>query len=162
VAKGKYKSDMTLDEKVVIGIVRAADLYKKKISSIFRNYGLTFSQYVVLRILSASEKGQNTLTNISKIMLVTGANVTRIAQRLEKNGFLIRKGDPDDERAKLLEITRKGRQALRNLENEKREYLKEALVDYPDELKKQIVSKIRQILQKEAPESFNAHKKKLS
>ena len=152
--KGKYKSDMTLDEKVVIGIVRAADLYKKKISSIFRNYGLTFPQYVVLRILSASENGQNTLTNISKIMLVTGANVTRIAQRLEKNGFLIRKGDPDDERAKLLEITPKGRQALKNLENEQRDYLKKALVDFPDDLKKQIVSRIKQILQKEAPESF--------
>ena len=74
-----------------------------------------FSQYNVLRVLDASENGENTITNVSRIMLVSGANMTGIAKRLEKNEFIIRKSDPKDERITLLEIKSKGRLSLKNI-----------------------------------------------
>jgi MarR family 2-MHQ and catechol resistance regulon transcriptional repressor len=52
-------------------------------------------------------------------MLVPGANMTGIAKRLERDGFITRKSDPKDERITLLEITPKGRRTLKNIENEK-------------------------------------------
>lgn len=115
----RYVSDLSIDEKVLMAMVRAAELFKRKHAAIFRNYGLSFPQYNVLRVLDASRKGRNKISEVSRIMLVPGANMTGLIKRLEKNGFIIRKSDPKDERVKMLEITPKGKRTLKNIEPEK-------------------------------------------
>ena len=85
-----YKSDLSVNEKVLMGIVRAAETFKRNHSAVFRNYGLSFPQYNVLRVLEASSNGRNKMGAISRIMLVPGANITGIAKRLEKDGFIIK------------------------------------------------------------------------
>ena len=143
-----YKSDLSTDERVMMGVVRAAELFKKESDTIFRNYGLTFSQYNALRVLDASENGMSTITNVSRIMLVSGANMTGIAKRLEKNGFLIRRMDPQDERITLLEIPPKGSQTLKNIAEEKETNLKRYLEDYSEDQKIQLLSSLKGILKK--------------
>ena len=81
-------------------------------------------------------------------MLVSGANMTGIAKRLEKNGFLIRKNDPNDERVTLLEITPKGRQTLKNISEEKDRQIKKYLESHADQEKHQILSSLKKILKK--------------
>lgn len=146
--RGGYKSDLNADEKVMIAIVRAAELFKKESGAIFKNYGLTFSQYNVLRILDATPNGKNTITNVSRIMLVTGANMTGVAKRLEKSGFLIRRGDANDERITLLEITPKGRQSIRNIREEKNENLEKYMSSFSADEKEEMLSRLKQILRK--------------
>jgi DNA-binding MarR family transcriptional regulator len=141
-----YKSDLSTDEKVMMAIVRAAEHFKKKSTAIFKNHGLTFSQYNVLRVLDASENGRNNITNIRNIMLVSGSRITGLAKRLEKKGFLIRKSDPDDERIKILEITAEGRQALSNIFEEKEDNMKKYLLEYTDDQKKDILEALKTIL----------------
>ena len=114
-----YKSDLSINEKVLMGIVRAAEIFKRNHSAVFRNYGLSFPQYNVLRVLEASKNGQNKMSDISRIMLVPDANITGIAKRLEKDGFIVKKSDPADERVTILKITSKGKRTLKNIENEK-------------------------------------------
>ncbi len=143
-----YKSNLDLNEKVLIAIVRASEAYKKDCSSIFRNYGLTFAQYTVLRVLEASVDGRNTMSNVGRVMLVSGANMTGIAKRLEKNGFLIRKKDPGDDRLTILEITTKGRKALSDIEVEKNELLEHYLEGYTDELKQDLLEGLKKILRR--------------
>ena len=115
VNRGGYESTANIDEKLMMSIVRTAELFKKKMGNLFQKQGLTFPQYNVLRILDASTEGKNTISNISRMMLVSGANMTGIAKRLEKNGFLTRRGDASDERVTLLEITAKGKTSLKNI-----------------------------------------------
>jgi MarR family 2-MHQ and catechol resistance regulon transcriptional repressor len=129
-----------------MAIVRAAELFKKESSTIFKNYGLTFSQYNVLRVLDASKNGQNNITNVRSIMLVSGSRITGLAQRLEKKGFLIRKSDPDDERIKILEITPEGRQTLSNIFEEKEDNIKKYLLEYTDDRKKEVLEALKAIL----------------
>src|SRR5512139_3294934 len=100
-----YKSDMSIDEKVMMAIVRVAERFKKNSSATFKKWGLTFSQYNLLRVLDSSKAGQNTMKDVNRIMLVSSANMTGIAKRLEKNGFIIRSNDPNDDRRKMLQIT---------------------------------------------------------
>ena len=150
---GGYKSDLTINEKVMIAIVRAAELFRKENDALFKNYGLTFPQYNVLRVLDASDNGQNTLTSIGRIMLVSGANMTGIAKRLEKKGFLIRRSDPNDERIKLLEITPKGKQTLKNISPEKDENLESFLVSFSDDEKAHMLTGLKRILKKETHSS---------
>lgn len=133
---GGYSDNLSLDEKLLMGVVRVAEDFKKRSSAIFKNYGLTFAQYNVLRVLNSSPNGSNTVSNVGKIMLVTGGNMTGLSKRLERDGYLIRKSHPSDERVTLLEISPKGRQALLNIEREKEENLQKYLggLDEPGKL----------------------------
>ncbi len=140
-----YINNSSLDEKVMLAIVSTSELFKKEQGLVFKNYGLTFPQYNVLRILDDSPGGQNAITNVGRIMLVSGANMTGIAKRLEKNGFLIRKGDASDERVKILEITPKGRQTLKNASGEKDGNINKYLNGFSVDEKKEILAKLKQI-----------------
>lgn len=145
-SKYAYKGDLSIDERTMMAIVRTAELLKKELSKVFKNYGVTFAQYNALRFLGGSENGQNTMTNTSKIMLVTGANMTGIAKRLERSGLLIRKSDPDDERVTVLEITPKGRQTLTNISQEKDENLKKYFSDYSHEEKLEMLARLVKVI----------------
>lgn len=143
---GGYKSDLDIREKLIVAIVRASEAYKKDADAIFRNYGLTFSQYNVLRVLNNSPGGRNTITNASRIMLVSGANMTGIAKRLEKSGFILRKSDARDERVTLLEITPRGRQALAHIAIEKDELIAAYLEGFSDADIGRVLKDLKRIL----------------
>ncbi|MFC1883862.1 MarR family winged helix-turn-helix transcriptional regulator [Thermodesulfobacteriota bacterium] len=142
----KYKNDLNTDEKVLMAIVRTAELFKKNSSAIFKKYGLTFSQYNILRVLDSSENGQNSISNIRQIMLFSGARITGLAQRLEKNGFILRKSVPDDERKKVLQITTKGSQALKNIFDDKENLIKGYLINLSDEEKNLVLRTLKRVL----------------
>jgi DNA-binding MarR family transcriptional regulator len=114
-----YNDDLTFDEKVLMAIVRAAENFKRSQSIAFKKYGLSFPKYNILRVLEASEMGQNKISAVGKIMLTPGANMTGLAKRLEQAGFIERRSDPDDERVKILAITLKGRETLKEIEKQK-------------------------------------------
>ena len=145
-AKGTYTSDLSTDEKVLMAIIRAAEHFKRVHSSVFRNFGLSFPQYNVLRVLDASQNGQNKISDVSRIMLVPGANITGLAKRLEKDGFIIKKSNPDDDRVTLLEITPKGKKTLQNIEKEKNQWLELMMHDLSKKEKVALLDMVKQIL----------------
>ncbi len=142
-----YKSDMSIDERVMMAIVRVAERFKKNSSAVVKKWGLTFSQYNVLRVLDASENGQNTMRNVNRIMLVSSANMTGIAKRLEKNGFIIRTSDPSDDRLKRLQITPDGIQVLKDISDRKERSLRRYLMKYSDKQKSALMETLREILE---------------
>ena len=143
-----YKSDLSDDENVLMAIVRTAELFKRNHSSVFRNYGLSFSQYNVLRVLDASTNGQNRMSKISRIMIVADANITGIAKRLQNDGFIIKKSDPTDERVTILEITPKGKRTLKNIEKEKDQWLEVMLADLSRSERLDLLEKTRRIIRR--------------
>ena len=144
--KGTYKSDLSTDEKVLMAIIRAAEHFKRVHSSVFRNFGLSFPQYNILRVLDASKNGQNKISDVSRIMLVPGANITGLAKRLEKDGFIIKKSDPDDDRVTLLEISPKGKKTLQNIEKEKDKWLELMMKNLSKKEKVELLDKVKLIL----------------
>lgn len=144
--KSNYKSDLSADEKVLMAIVRAAEIFRRNHAAVFRNYGLSFPQYNVLRVLDASKKSQNKMSDVSRIMLVPSANITGLAKRLEQAGFIIKKPDPKDDRVTILEITPKGKRTLKNIEAEKDERLELMLKHLSKNEKLDLLDKIKRIL----------------
>ena len=142
-----YVSDLSTNEKVLMAVVRAAEIFKRTHSSIFRNYGLSFPQYNVLRVLDASRNGMNKISEVSRIMLVPGANMTGIAKRLERDGFLIRKSDSTDERVTILEITPKGKRTLKNIEKEKDRSIEIILKGFSGKEKKELLDKLTRLIE---------------
>ena len=145
---GDYKSDVQFDEKVMVALVKASELFKKDSDAIFKNYGLTFSQYNVLRVLNNSTNGQNTVSMASRIMIVSSPNMTGIAKRLEKNGFIIRKNDTNDERVTLLEITPKGKKVLENIRTAHYGNINSYLKGFSENDKKRLLEHLKQIFNK--------------
>lgn len=145
-AEAGFLSALSMDEKILIAIVRAAESFKRAHSSVFRNYGLSFPQYNVLRVLEASASGRNKISDVSRIMLVPGANITGLAKRLEAGGFIHRKSDPSDERVTILEITSKGRSTLKSIEKEKNESTTSLLQALSPNEKKDFLDKVKRLL----------------
>ena len=141
-----YTSDLSIDEKVLMAIVRVAEVFKRNHSAVFRNYGLSFPQYNVLRVLEASKNSQNKMSDVSRIMLVPGANITGLAKRLVKDGFILKKSDEKDERVTILEITPKGKRTLKNIEKEKDEWLELMLKNLSKNQKLELLDKVRKVL----------------
>ena len=144
--KINYKSNLSINEKVLMGVVRLAEKFKRVHSAVFRKYGLSFPQYNVLRVLEASQGGKNKIGDVGKIMIVPVANLTGIAKRLEKEGFIKKKSDPADDRVTILEITTKGRKSLKHIEKEKNEWLEIMLKNVPENEKLELLDHVRRLL----------------
>ena len=144
--KNTYQSDLSNDEKVLIAIVRAAEIFRRAHSAVFRNYGLSFPQYNVLRVLESSSKGQNKISEVGRIMLVPSPNMTGIAKRLERGGFIIKKSDDRDERVTLLRITAKGRKTLKTIEKEKDEWLEVIMKGFSREERFHLLKMIKRLI----------------
>jgi MarR family 2-MHQ and catechol resistance regulon transcriptional repressor len=86
------------------------------------------------------------MSDVSRIMLVPGANITGIAKRLAKDGFIIKKSDPRDERVTLLAITPKGKRTLKHIEKEKDDSLELMLKNLSNNEKLELLDKVRRIL----------------
>ncbi|WP_024333537.1 MarR family winged helix-turn-helix transcriptional regulator [Desulfotignum balticum] len=145
-APPNYRNDLTLDEKVLMAIVRAAENFKRTHSAVFKPFGLSFPQYNILRVLESSYKGQNKISVVGKIMLVPNANMTGLAKRLEQKGFITRQPDPGDERVTLLTITEKGRVTLRQIKKEKDSAISAILKDFNSADKTKLLEQIKKII----------------
>lgn len=141
-----YRSDLSADENVLMALVRAAETFKRVVSNIFRKHSLSFPQYNMLRVLDASKGGQSRITHVSRIMLVPVANMTGIARRLEKNGFIVRKSDPTDERVTILEITQKGKRTLTYIEKERDDYMHAMLREFADDEKLALLEHLKLLI----------------
>ncbi len=145
--KGGGKGE-TLSEKVLLGLVRLAEYLKREQAAVFKKYGLTFTQYNMLRVLNSSQQGRNTLSNVSRTMLVAASNLSGLVKRLEKNDFIIRKADPHDERVTIVEITEKGRRTLKELDEAKDKDLERIMAPMSEEDRLFILKKIKQTLKR--------------
>ena len=140
--------DMILDEKVMVFIVLASELFKKKSSAILKQYGLTFPHYNVLKYLVVCENGRDTVGNVSKSMLVTGANVTGLAKRMEKAGLIERQNDKKDERLTMMQITPTGLKTLEAIRELQEKHVSEYLRTYSPDQKTEVLSVLKHIVRK--------------
>jgi len=145
-SSSKYQSDLSIDEKVLMGVIRTAESFKRVFSAIFKKYDLSFPQYNILRVLDASTNGQSRITEVSRIMLVPGANMTGLAKRLERRGFILRKSDAKDERVTLLEITPKGKATLKKIEKDRDQGLEKILQGISVKEKQTLVDQVRRLI----------------
>jgi DNA-binding MarR family transcriptional regulator len=137
---------LTLSEKVLLRIVKMAEYLKREQSTIFKKYGITFPQYNVLRVLEVSENGQQRLSDVSRILLVAVSNLSGLVRRLEKEGLIVRKRDPKDDRVTIVAITQAGREILKRCDDEKNRNMERFLAPISDEDKRLIVTLINQTL----------------
>jgi DNA-binding MarR family transcriptional regulator len=96
------------EQQAVLGLLRTADAIKRSLAHVVEPHGITPQQYNVLRILrGAGSDGLPTLT-IGERMVEQTPGVTRLIDRLERKGLVVRTPCPKDRRRVFCQITAKG------------------------------------------------------
>lgn len=88
-------------------IIRAVDLHSKVLS---KKYGLTGPQLMVLTVIGKSK--ELSVSEIAKQISLSQATVTTILDRLEQQGFILRKRGQSDKRKVYVEASAKSLQIL--------------------------------------------------
>jgi DNA-binding MarR family transcriptional regulator len=95
-------------EEVVVSILRTAAVVQRNLAQVVEAQGITIQQYNVLRILrGAGDAGLPTLA-IRDRMVEEAAGITRLLDKLESAGYVVRERSTPDRRQVLCHITAKG------------------------------------------------------
>ena len=104
------------EQEATLGLLRTADAVKRSLAHLVEPHGITPQQYNVLRILrGAGPDGLPTLT-IGERMIEQTPGVTRLVDRLERKGMVVRNPCPKDRRRVFCQITPKGLNLLTELD----------------------------------------------
>src|SRR3954471_24946865 len=103
-------------EEVVVSILRTAAVVQRNLAQVVEAQGVTIQQYNVLRILrGAGEAGLPTLA-IRDRMSEEAAGITRLLDKLEAAGHVVRERSTPDRRQVLCQITPAGLELLARLD----------------------------------------------
>lgn len=95
-------------QEAVLGIKRTAALLDLRLAELLRPYGITPTQYNVLRILRGSGPAGLPRCEVQERLLAPVADATRLLDRLEKAGFVVRTRSTEDRRVVTSKITPRG------------------------------------------------------
>jgi len=96
---------------------------KAEVELIYGKFGLTQSQFNVLRILKGVHPDGHPRYEISERMVVRSPDVTRLLNRLERRGLIHREKSDSDKRLSLTRITAKGLNLLQVMEPSRQQFL---------------------------------------
>jgi DNA-binding MarR family transcriptional regulator len=91
---------------------RITDHLRREIHLLLRSHGMTTTQYNVLRALRCASPGGLTCSELGARLAGADPDITRLLDRLARNGLVRRHRDAQDRRAVLTEITEEGMRML--------------------------------------------------
>lgn len=106
----------SLEQEVVLSLGRTWALLDHAFAEALKPYGITPTQYNVLRILRGAGEAGLCRAEITERMLTRVPDVTRLLDRLEAVGLITRERDAVDRRYVTARITEKGLALLEELE----------------------------------------------
>ena len=118
----KFKSD---EQKLMVNLLYTTNWLNAQYDCFFKHSDITIQQYNVLRILRGQHPNPSNIKLIKERMLDRMSDASRIVDKLNTKGLLIRRECPNDRRSVDVIITDKGLELLQSL-------------DYIDESAKQL------------------------
>lgn len=114
------------EQEALLNLVRSNDQFQIHFTRLFRQYGLTPSQYNILRILRGAGEALPILEIASRMVTVV-PGITGLIDRLEDGGWVGRVRCKDDRRVVYVDLTEKARTLLGKLDAPVLELHKELL-----------------------------------
>lgn len=116
--QGELKKKRSFDspeQEATLNIARTADCFGLRFARLFREHGLTPSQYNVLRILRG-EGAPLPILEIAERLIAAVPGITGLIDRLETMGLVIRERSTEDRRVVFVAITPRATELLANLD----------------------------------------------
>jgi DNA-binding MarR family transcriptional regulator len=118
VLKGEQRaafSNDSLPEMALLALERTTDQLRREVHLLLRTFGLTSTQFNALRVLQSGEPGGLTCSGLGNRLISTDPDITRLLDRLAKQGLVRRRRDVRDRRVVLTEITDAGTALLQSI-----------------------------------------------
>lgn len=109
------RTDVSLEQATFLDLLRTANRLSQGVVEVLRPAGLTPTQFNVLRILRGSRRPL-TCGEMGERMIARDPDVTRLLDRLDKQGLVTRSRSREDRRVVVTEITEKGLALLEDLD----------------------------------------------
>jgi DNA-binding MarR family transcriptional regulator len=113
----QQKPFRSLQHEAELSVVRTSSLLIDAFERMLKPYGITSTQYNVLRILRGAEPDGLCRNEIRDRMLSRMPDVTRLLDRMEDAGLIARTREDNDRRMVRTKITTKGRRLLEELDD---------------------------------------------
>src|SRR5258707_15008458 len=107
---------VSLEQEVYLSMLRTASELSYAVDQFFRPFGITSSQYNVLRILRGAGADGLCRNEISERMVTATPDMSRLLDRMEKAGWVTRERAEGDRRQVSTHITKSGMELLTQLE----------------------------------------------
>ncbi len=111
----KMNKDLPVREEVDLNLRVAVNMMDGRFSKMIDQYGITGAQYNVLRILKGVYPNGHARCEIASRMIERASDITRIIDRLEKQGLVERDRTNEDRRISITRITEKGIEVVEKL-----------------------------------------------
>lgn len=105
-----------VEDSLFVIILKTADRLAQQAEQVIKPTGLTATQYNVLRILRGAEPQGLPCRVIGDRMISRDPDMTRLLDRLEKQGYITRERQTDDRRVIKTRITSEGLKQLKKLD----------------------------------------------
>ncbi len=105
-------------QEATVSLLVAAGHLLQALEEICARYGITAEQYNMLRVLRAAHPGGQPRNKVATHCTHRGADVTRMLDRLEREGLVARARAPEDRRCSMARITKAGLKLLARIDPE--------------------------------------------
>ena len=105
-----------VEEEVFLNVQQTADALMQELLDVLRPFGLSATQYNVLRILRGAGETGVSCKDIAARMITRDPDITRLLDRLERRKLLTRTRAKEDRRFVAIRITPEGLSLLRELD----------------------------------------------
>jgi DNA-binding MarR family transcriptional regulator len=117
----------TKEEEAMLNVLRSADCLQRTFQRKIRGWGITATQYNVLRILRGAHPQGLTCTAIGDRMITAVPDITRLLARLKALKLIRQRRDRHDRRVVWTQIADSGLELLRQMDPEVQHVNKEML-----------------------------------
>jgi DNA-binding MarR family transcriptional regulator len=144
----------SLEQQANLNILRTSDQFQNRFLRLFRDYGLTPSQYNILRILRGAGQPMPCLEIAARMIQVVPA-ITGLLDRLEHQGLIARQRSTDDRRVVYVSLTDPARELLKRLDRPIQE-LHESLIGHLTQAELKELSRLLEKARESLSETVNS------
>ena len=108
------------EEEAYLSVIRTADLLARDIGDQLKDYGISETQYNVLRILRGAGPDGHPCSEVGARLVTRDPDVTRLLDRMEKRGLVSRSRDAADRRIVTIRLSADGLALLADLDGMRR------------------------------------------
>jgi DNA-binding MarR family transcriptional regulator len=106
----------SMEEEALLNVMRTADAMHRAFHRSTRDWGVTSTQYNVLRILRGAQPQGLTCSAIGERMITAEPDITRLLARLKALKFVRQQRDRNDRRVVWTQISENGLQLLKEMD----------------------------------------------
>ena len=114
IQQAKFRNDY---QKVVVNLIYSANWLETRQEELFSPFGITPSQYNILRILRGQGSKSLSGADIKSKMLKRNSDISRLLDRMVKKKLVDRKQCPNDKRVTNVSITQTGLGVLKKIDS---------------------------------------------